>query len=117
VAVPNTVKYFTSADFLHEADLFKTYPNNRGYEQGFGFDRLNVRSNLDFQLTPTTLFKTNLSGSYGVRKSPWGFTGSEYGAWIDAIMQLLTCFCLCTQMALGDIMHQTKLEQKTRQEV
>lgn len=80
----NTVKYFTSADFLHEADLFKTYPNNRGYEQGFGFDRLNVRSNLDFQLTPTTLFKTNLSGSYGVRKSPWGFTGSEYGAWIDA---------------------------------
>jgi TonB-linked SusC/RagA family outer membrane protein len=80
----NTVKYFTSADFLHEADLFKTYNNKRGYEQGFGFDRLNVRSNLDFQLTPSTLFKTNLSGSYGVRKSPWGFSGSEYGSWIDA---------------------------------
>lgn len=80
----NTVKYFTSADFLHEADLFKTYNNNRGYEQGFGFDRINVRSNLDFQLTRTTLFKTNLSGSYGVRKSPWGFTGSQYGPWIDA---------------------------------
>jgi hypothetical protein len=69
---------------LHEADLFKTYNNKRGYEQGFGFDRLNVRSNLDFQLTPSTLFKTNLSGSYGVRKSPWGFSGSEYGSWIDA---------------------------------
>ncbi len=80
----NTVKYFTSADFLHEADLFKTYNNNRGYEQGFGFDRINVRSNLDFQLTRSTLFKTNLSGSYGVRKSPWGFTGSQYGPWIDA---------------------------------
>ncbi len=80
----NLVKYFTSADFLQEADLFKIYDNKRGYKQGFGFNRLNVRSNLDFQLTPTTLFKTNLSGSYGVRKSPWGFSGSQYGPWIDA---------------------------------
>ncbi|RXK81179.1 SusC/RagA family TonB-linked outer membrane protein [Filimonas effusa] len=78
------VKYFTSADFLHEGDLFKTYNNNRGYNPGFGFNRLNMRSNLDFQLTPSTLFKVNLSGSYGVQKAPWGFTGSEYGAWIDA---------------------------------
>ena len=80
----NIVKYFTSADFLSEADLFKVYDNKRGYKQGFGFNRLNVRSNLDFQLTPSTLFKTNLSGSYGVRKSPWGFSGSQYGPWIDA---------------------------------
>ena len=86
------VKYFTSADILHEADLFKTYDNNRGYEQGFAFDRLNVRSNLDFQLSPSTLFKTNIFGSYGVRKRPWGFVdtnrgnveGTAYGPWIDA---------------------------------
>ncbi len=80
------VKYFTSADVLHEADLFRVYDNNRGYKQGFEFDRLNVRSNLDFQLSPSTLFKTNISGSYGVRKTPWGFTGGggQYGAWIDA---------------------------------
>nr|MDH4462183.1 SusC/RagA family TonB-linked outer membrane protein [Flectobacillus sp.] len=80
------VKYFTSADVLHEADLFKVYDNNRGYKQGFEFDRLNVRSNLDFQLSSSTLFKTNISGSYGVRKSPWGFNGGggQYGAWIDA---------------------------------
>lgn len=80
----NLVKYFTSADFLQEADLFNAYDNKRGYQQGFGFNRLNVRSNLDFQLTPSTLFRTNLSGSYGVRKSPWGFTGNQYGPWIDA---------------------------------
>lgn len=79
-----SVKYFTSADFLHEGDLFKIYDNRRGYKPGFGFTRLNARSNLDFQLTPSTLFKVNLSGSYGVRKSPWGFSGSQYGAWIDA---------------------------------
>lgn len=80
------VKYFTSADVLHEADLFRVYDNKRGYKQGFQFDRLNVRSNLDFQLSPSTLFKTNISGSYGVRKSPWGFNGGggQYGPWIDA---------------------------------
>lgn len=78
------VKYFTSADFLHEGDLFKIYDNSRGYKPGFGFTRLNTRTNLDFQLTPSTLFKVNLSGSYGVRKSPWGFSGNQYGAWIDA---------------------------------
>lgn len=80
------VKYFTSADVLHEADLFKVYDNNRGYKQGFEFDRLNVRSNLDFQLSSSTLFKTNISGSYGVRKAPWGFNGGggQYGPWIDA---------------------------------
>lgn len=78
------VKYFTSADFLHEGDLFKVQDNGRGYKPGFGFNRLNTRTNLDFQLTPSTLFKVNLSGSYGVRKSPWGFSGNQYGPWIDA---------------------------------
>lgn len=82
------VKYFTNVDFLHEGDLFRVYDNNRGYNSGFGFNRINVRSNLDFQLTPTTLFKTNLSGSYGVQKTPWNFSQSDYitGAtlWLSA---------------------------------
>lgn len=78
------VKYFTSVDFLHEGDLFKKYTNKRGYDPGFGFNRLNVRNNLDFQLTSSTLFKVNLSGSYGVQKIPWGWTAGGYGPWIDA---------------------------------
>lgn len=78
------VKYFTSADFLKEGDLFKIYDNKRGYKPGFDFNRVNMRSNLDFQITNSTVLKTNLSGSYGVRKSPWGFSGSQYGPWIDA---------------------------------
>ena len=75
------VKYFTSADFLHEGDLFKKYSNNRGYDPGYGFNRLNVRTNLDFQVSSTTSFKVNLSGSHGVKKSPWGASGGEYTMW------------------------------------
>ncbi len=78
------VKYFTSADFLHEGDLFKEYENNRGYKAGYGYNRLNVRSNLDFKLTPTTTFKTNFFGSYGRKKKPYGSSDSSYSYWIAA---------------------------------
>lgn len=78
------VKYFTSIDFLNEGDLFKVYDNNRGYNSGFGYNRINARSNLDFTLTPSTLFKVNLSGSHGVRKLPWDFSDNNYNYWISA---------------------------------
>ncbi|MBE6238956.1 MAG: TonB-dependent receptor [Bacteroidales bacterium] len=64
------VKYFASADYLNEGDLFKVYPNNRGYESGYGYDRINVRSNLDFTITPTTTLRINLSGSSAKRIAP-----------------------------------------------
>lgn len=78
------VKYFASADFLHEGDLFREFDNNRGYLAGYGFNRLNVRSNLDFQLTPITKFRVNLSGSRGEKQRPWGADGSDYSYWIAA---------------------------------
>ncbi|WP_352421332.1 TonB-dependent receptor [Proteiniphilum sp.] len=62
------VKYFTSLDYTHEGDLYKTFENNRGYKTGFGYDRFNVRSNLDFTLTKTTQLRVNLSGSHAVTK-------------------------------------------------
>ncbi|MGJ1415032.1 SusC/RagA family TonB-linked outer membrane protein [Sphingobacterium multivorum] len=77
------VKYFANADFLYEGDMFRQFENARGYKAGYGFNRLNVRSNLDFQLTPTTKFSTNLAGSRGVKKSPWG-GGNDYSYWIAA---------------------------------
>lgn len=76
-----SVKYFTNADFLTEGDLFKKYGNNRGYDPGYGFNRLNVRTNLDFKISSTTTFKVNLSGSHGTKKSPWGASGAEYPMW------------------------------------
>src|SRR5690554_247743 len=68
-------KYYVSLDYTHEGDLYKNFENNRGYETGFGYDRVNVRSNLDFSLTKTTTLKMNLSGSHGVKK---GTNYNEY---------------------------------------
>lgn len=63
------VKYFANVDYAHEGDLYKKVPNTRGYEPGFSYDRINVRSNLDFNLTKTTQLHVNLSGSHAVRKA------------------------------------------------
>lgn len=73
-----SVKYYAAIDYQHEGDLFREWDNNRGYTSGYGFNRINVRSNLDFQLTKTTTLKANLSGSHGIRKSPYGL---DKGSW------------------------------------
>ena len=68
------VRYFAAVDFVNEGDLYKTYDSGRGYKAGFGYNRLTVRSNLDFKLTKTTTFKVGLSGSYGVSEAPFSYS-------------------------------------------
>ena len=73
------VKYFASADFVHEGDLFREYDNGRNYNSGYGYNRINVRSNLDFAITSSTTLKVNVAGSNGVRKAPWSnMSNSEW---------------------------------------
>ena len=75
------VKYFAAVDFTHEGDIFKEFTNNRGYSSGFGYNRINLRSNLDFDITKTTQFTINLFGSNGVRRYPWGNSGGSDAFW------------------------------------
>jgi TonB-linked SusC/RagA family outer membrane protein len=77
------VKYFSSVDYLDEADLFRRFDNNRGYSGGYAFKRLNVRSNLDFQLTPSTIFRANIAGSRGLSDRPW-IDVNPYNTWTAA---------------------------------
>ena len=78
------VNYFAAIDYTHEGDLFKTFQNGRGYNAGYGYNRVNVRSNLDFKLTSTTKFSANLFGSNGVRKLPWGAADNDASYWSSA---------------------------------
>ena len=64
------VKYFAGVDFVSEGDLYKNFGNGRNYSTGYDYNRVNVRSNLDFNITKTTVFKMNLAGSNGQRKAP-----------------------------------------------
>ncbi len=65
------VKYFASVDFASEGDLFKSFPTGRHYDRSISYNRVNVRSNLDFQITKSTVFKVNIAGSNGKQTNPW----------------------------------------------
>ena len=65
------VKYFASVDFTSEGDLFKSFDTGRKYDRSISFNRVNVRSNLDFSITPTTVFKVNIAGSNSKQTNPW----------------------------------------------
>lgn len=76
------VKYFAGIDFVNEGDLYKDFGNGRNYTTGYNYYRVNVRSNLDFSITKSTVFKVNISGSNGVRKTPWNQVG--WSEWQEA---------------------------------
>lgn len=65
------VKYYAAVDFVSEGDLYRKFPSGRNYDTGYDYKRFNFRSNLDFNITKTTVFKVNMAGSNGIRKSPW----------------------------------------------
>lgn len=71
------VKYFVSFDYQNEGDMTRIWENNQGYEGGYAYNRLNVRSNLDFQITKTTQFKVNLFGSNAQQKTPRYYYGNS----------------------------------------
>lgn len=72
------VKYYAAVDYVNEGDLVKVPPSGQGFESGYSYNRLNSRANLDFQLTKSTVFKVNLSGSYGLKKAPWRVISEGY---------------------------------------
>lgn len=80
-----SVRYFGSLSYMHEGDMFRKYDNNKGYNPNYDFDRFNFRSNLDIDLTKSTLLKVNLSGFYSQKNQTYsneGATGNaEYMMW------------------------------------
>jgi TonB-linked SusC/RagA family outer membrane protein len=71
------VKYFVAFDYQDEGDMTKIWDNRQGYTGGYAYNRLNVRSNLDFQITKTTQFKVNLAGSNARKKTPHYYYGND----------------------------------------
>ena len=60
------VRYFAAFDYVNEGDLFEEFDSGRGYTPKYGYNRVNVRSNLDFKVTSTTTFRVSLFGSAGI---------------------------------------------------
>lgn len=64
----NFAKYFGSLSYLSEGDLLKTgVDTGKDYKTKWGYNRLNYRTNIDFNLTPSTILSANLSGYVGTK--------------------------------------------------
>jgi TonB-linked SusC/RagA family outer membrane protein len=72
------VKYFGSLAYFNEGDILNIGDYGQGYNPNFAFDRLNFRSNMDFDLSQSTRLSANLSGYYSVQKRPGG---DKYAGW------------------------------------
>lgn len=65
-------RYFANFAYQKETDIFngKSFDNGRGYESEFSYDRINFRSNVDFDLTTSTHLAVNLGGFYATQVTP-----------------------------------------------
>ncbi len=64
------VKYFASAAYSNVGDLLNSRDLGQGYVPAYSYERLNVRSNLDFEVTKTTTLRANFSAMHGLRTGP-----------------------------------------------
>lgn len=62
-------RYFVSGAFYKENGIFKSNPSTL-YNTNIGVERYNLRSNIDLDITKTTLLKVDLSGQYLVTNYP-----------------------------------------------
>jgi len=72
------VKYFGAISYLHEGDILNLSDIGQGYSPNFLFDRINFRSNMDFNITRSTTFSANLSGYHSNAQRP---SGNKWAAW------------------------------------
>lgn len=65
-------KYFGSLSYQSVSDILngKKYDSGKGYFGEYSYNRVNYRSNIDFDITKSTKFSVNLSGFVGVQVKP-----------------------------------------------
>lgn len=65
----NKAKYFVSGAYYNESGLFKGSPTKR-YDTNIGVERFNLRSNIDMEVSPTTIVTVDLAGQYMITNYP-----------------------------------------------
>lgn len=75
-----SVKYFVTLNYHNERGLFENTTLDDRYDSQLKYDLFNFRTNLDINLTSSTLFQVNVGGSIDGRKEPGARAGDIMGA-------------------------------------
>lgn len=73
------VKYFASVGFMNEGSIFKSF-NDGKVNSNYNYNRVNFRTNLDFNVTRSTLISFKMGGNIGIKNKPQPTEGDE-GMW------------------------------------
>lgn len=63
------VKYFASIGYTHEGSIFKSF-NDGKVNSDYTYDRVNFRTNFDFNVTRSTLVSFKMGGNVGIKNKP-----------------------------------------------
>lgn len=73
----NRVRYFASVGLFSQDGIFNGN-NNLDYNGNFTYKRNNLRANLDFDITKTTLLSVNMGGRIEKRNEPQGYNDNFF---------------------------------------
>lgn len=63
-------RYFAMGSYQNDEGLFKPVNDNEGYSTQLGYDKFNFRTNLDIDLSKSTLLQLNLGGRISYSNQP-----------------------------------------------
>lgn len=72
------VRYFVSGAFYHENGIYNSTPSEH-YDANIGLSRYNIRSNIDIDVTKTTILSVDISGQYTDSHRPAQSTDRIWG--------------------------------------
>ncbi len=75
------VKYYGALAYLSEGDITAYIDIGQGFKPTYQSDRYNFRSNLDFDITSSTRFSANLSGSHIEQQRPLAGANTWLALW------------------------------------
>ena len=74
------VRYYTMLNFLDNRGILKPTEETDGFSTQLKYSRLNIRTNLDIMVTPTTTVQLNLLGNFSEHNRPGESTGNIFSA-------------------------------------
>ena len=74
------VRYYTMLNFLDNRGILKPTEETDGFSTQLKYSRLNVRTNLDITVTPTTTVQLNLLGNFSEHNRPGESTDNIFSA-------------------------------------
>ena len=75
-----TARYFVDLDYLQQDGYLVTDPSTNTYDTNNSFNRISFRTNVDIDLTPSTLLGVNLFGRLREGNQPGSTSSSIYNA-------------------------------------